>query len=641
MSDIRQIARIASGTLVDTRGNATPGTTDMTAAWETAMAAGGTVYVPGGTYLLSACDIPANQGDITIVPLGPVTVKWPGAGSYALRFSNLANVTAADAVATVANEDSYPSANNQRTTRITATTPGAFTGRVAGEIGHLMSDDQDDGGYIKAEMFEILAVDGGGDYIITTEQQFYAYDASSNTTVVRFFTATPKLIIKPGITFDTSEDETGSPAARPIGLSILAAVRPDIDVRFTSCYTISVDTRCCFQGKFRLDVQDLYTNYADSAFGYGIQDKGASYGCEYWITGSRAGHLIAGNGDLTTYNSAQWYFTGAPKDPIVWRMHAHSCRHTPYDWHWAIRPKCHVLIITGAAEDADGGVTVPSGASLAGYDPWIGSAYIRGIKNALVLRDELGSVNTTITIDHLDLEISGYPSLAAVISNGIAAGSTKPKVRINGGRIAIGAQAAFHNNGSGWAAAGFDVECRNVLFDNCAYAGYWTGTNDMTVTLYDCQYDASDDVATSISVFRYDAANASKGKAFNLTVVPGAVRPNGLVHVTAAVTTTTVLGKVTSTGRAIPDKTSTSDGGATVNFTRAWQSGGARSGSATLSSGTAAVAFDPDEPDALFQITLSGNAAETFTWASKATTGFTINSSNGSSTAVVDWHVVR
>lgn len=66
-----------------------------------------------------------------------------------------------------------------------------------------------------------------------------------------------------------------------------------------------------------------------------------------------------------------------------------------------------------------------------------------------------------------------------------------------------------------------------------------------------------------------------------------------------------------------------------------------QSGSETLASGTASVTFTGDEPTTSYSILLAGDANETFYWASKATTGFTINSSNGTSTANVDWVIIR
>ena len=64
-------------------------------------------------------------------------------------------------------------------------------------------------------------------------------------------------------------------------------------------------------------------------------------------------------------------------------------------------------------------------------------------------------------------------------------------------------------------------------------------------------------------------------------------------------------------------------------------------GEATLSSGTVNVTFATAEPDDQYVIVLGGNANETFRWSAKGTGGFTITSSNGSSTALVDWVLIR
>ena len=73
-----------------------------------------------------------------------------------------------------------------------------------------------------------------------------------------------------------------------------------------------------------------------------------------------------------------------------------------------------------------------------------------------------------------------------------------------------------------------------------------------------------------------------------------------------------------------------------------------RCGSAVLVAGTKAVLFaaltspfNLDEPNTSYSISLSGNADENFYWSAKAMTGFTIHSSNGASTATVDWKVSR
>lgn len=67
------------------------------------------------------------------------------------------------------------------------------------------------------------------------------------------------------------------------------------------------------------------------------------------------------------------------------------------------------------------------------------------------------------------------------------------------------------------------------------------------------------------------------------------------------------------------------------------------SGEATLAAGAAAVTFGTpqQQPNANYKIILSGDAAETFSFSARATGGFTINSSNGSSTAKVCWRAFR
>lgn len=59
------------------------------------------------------------------------------------------------------------------------------------------------------------------------------------------------------------------------------------------------------------------------------------------------------------------------------------------------------------------------------------------------------------------------------------------------------------------------------------------------------------------------------------------------------------------------------------------------------SSGTKSVSFARTESDTNYRIVVTGNVNETFWVTSKTTSGFTLNSSNASSTATVDWVLVR
>ena len=65
-------------------------------------------------------------------------------------------------------------------------------------------------------------------------------------------------------------------------------------------------------------------------------------------------------------------------------------------------------------------------------------------------------------------------------------------------------------------------------------------------------------------------------------------------------------------------------------------------GQVTLASGTATVTFAHQQKDTGYYVSFSSDTAgETFEWASKTEAGFTVNSSNGSSTAKVDWLISR
>jgi hypothetical protein len=59
------------------------------------------------------------------------------------------------------------------------------------------------------------------------------------------------------------------------------------------------------------------------------------------------------------------------------------------------------------------------------------------------------------------------------------------------------------------------------------------------------------------------------------------------------------------------------------------------------SAATKAVSFGTAESDATYFVVITGDVDENFWVTSKATTGFTINSSNATSTAVVDWVLIR
>jgi hypothetical protein len=64
-------------------------------------------------------------------------------------------------------------------------------------------------------------------------------------------------------------------------------------------------------------------------------------------------------------------------------------------------------------------------------------------------------------------------------------------------------------------------------------------------------------------------------------------------------------------------------------------------GSVTLSGGTANVTLPAAFPDSTYSVAVSTGVNETIRVTGKSTSGFTVTSSNGSSTATVDWIVLR
>ena len=82
-------------------------------------------------------------------------------------------------------------------------------------------------------------------------------------------------------------------------------------------------------------------------------------------------------------------------------------------------------------------------------------------------------------------------------------------------------------------------------------------------------------------------------------------------------------------------------GTAPANAAKEFDTLGARRGMATLSSGTATATLPVALPDTSYRIAVSAGVNEAIYVTGKTATGFTINSSNSSSTAAVDWILMR
>lgn len=93
------------------------------------------------------------------------------------------------------------------------------------------------------------------------------------------------------------------------------------------------------------------------------------------------------------------------------------------------------------------------------------------------------------------------------------------------------------------------------------------------------------------------------------------------------------------TNIGLNDRDVTSVGGISATTTRT--QGNLRGSATFATAGTVSVTFAVAETDSTYFIAISGSANETFWVTSKATTGFTLNSSNAASTATVNWILIR
>jgi hypothetical protein len=348
-------------------------------------------------------------------------------------------------------------------------------------------------------------------------------------------------------------------------------------MQFDDCYSSCVYELANFRSKFRLAGRDLYLSYAAGAYAYLITAIGPSAQCEYWLNGDRTGHMLAGNGLQRTYNAAKWQEAGTPKDAEVWECFAKAPRNAPYDWHWSIRPKCHLLVVDGAAADTAGLPTTPYATGLAGYDPWIGKAIITNCKFAIFLRPELGSVATTITIDDLTVISTGHPSNTQTVvgvSPTIVC-TIRPTVHIRKGTFRMPAKHAFTNNGNGISGPMLRIIVDEAYFDACSHIVYFYGTNDLEIEVGRYIYDNRNNTGQALSLVRYDLAITDKVRLLDGLIIAGATYPTGLVHVASgAYATSTMIGTVRSSGRGIRKKTPTSYAGATAAITSLWCSEG-------------------------------------------------------------------
>jgi hypothetical protein len=579
--DLAEYVTTRSGlkNLVDFPGFDNTGETDSTANWEAAMAGGGTVLIPPGTYTLQDCDIPTDV-DTTLIPMGPVTVQWAASGTAALRCDAVANVGNQVTVTDVTTISTWPVSSNQTLSRIN----GSFADYSAGDICHIMSDDTTADGLIKGEMFKVLYVHTDDSYLICDRLLHYTYTAGTYTTTVRRFTAMPKVRILPGITFDTIDDPLTALGTRPFGLMLRGLVEPEASVEFRNCYSTSVRLVGVYGGRVDYRGKGIEVNYDLGAFGYGLEMKGVVHGTNYTIYSDGGGHNVITNGDLTTYDTASWYRCGSPQAVRCIDFYSRNCVAAALDSHWSIRPRFDNVVIEDVHRNATVARSAQAGLLLAAVDPWFGTVSIKNARNAIVIRETKG-VATKVRIESLNYESTVQSTTTpSIVAFDQYTSGTRPIIEIGGGSVSVAGRFPIlaNNIAFGYILRLFGVSLRGgpglVWFNNPTAA-------------VDVEFHAGctwyPDSTSSDGILRADSATTDNVRAYSLNIIRGAETvPNGLVRGGTSITSSIMVGAVTlDGGAAVAAKTSGSAGTSvvTINKLPVWgERVQAPTGSATL-----------------------------------------------------------
>jgi hypothetical protein len=417
------------------------GVTDDTSGFSLAMAAGGKIDIPIGTYLLNDCEIPVDVGAITLNPLGPVTIKWNGTASYgALLFRPIVqstNIGSVVAVTTLTRAYlDYPGTSDQAVTKLEGAA-GAFSAFLPDEKIFLQSDLTDEAGFIKAEWGAVLDTAAAGATMYLSRPVNFDYTGFTTLNVRRILSE-PKLTIKRGITFSPNTDYTATGIDRRYGLFLEGAINPDIDVEFIGAYDIAVICYGIFKGSLNVVVKDLHVDYSDNAFGYGVSFYGACYQSNVRVDGQTCGHLITQNGDGTTYSDSAWARRGVPTEMDFRSLVTSNARRAAWDSHWSYRSRTHYLSVSGSAMDADENNNNTQAFAGVAVDPWFGTVIARDVYRAGYLQASLG-VASTWQIDNLTYDNPFAPLSRPIIGYDIDAASTQTKFIVNGGSARLGA----------------------------------------------------------------------------------------------------------------------------------------------------------------------------------------------------------
>lgn len=480
------------------------GATDATAAWTNALAASPIVGVEPGTYMLADLALPSTA-DCALVPLGPVTIKWPGTATLgAMHFSCLTEGThisaEIDVTAVTQKDATFPSSNKQYNAKLTGSA-GAFSALALGDLVHIQSDDTDAKGFIQAEYGEVAGTADAGATLFLTRPTTHDY-AGATTIKLRRVLSTPKIMVPRGFTFTPSVDSTQDGISRQRGILLRGAVvDPDIDVAFNGAYGVCIDLLGVVRGSIRLRARDLHVKYGENAFGYGVQSRGSCYQTSLDIEVRRGGHAHAPNGLGTTYSANDWYQRGTPIGMEIDRLVETEGSRSAWDSHWSYHPRTHYMRVEGSTQHALETNNNSQGIGGAAIDPWYGRVELKDVYRAIYVSSHSGATSRW-QIDELIID-NDQPTPRPIVAYEGEASANNVTVEIRGGysRMSTGQHLGGTLNS---AVVGPEIVARNFTFKGGAQIGRLQYDNANRWRLMDCEWEPDPSTATN-SCFLVDS----------------------------------------------------------------------------------------------------------------------------------------
>ncbi|MGI9293858.1 MAG: hypothetical protein ACR2PS_07725, partial [Pseudomonadales bacterium] len=442
-------------------------------------------------------------------------------------------------------------------TRITATTPGDFSGYAEGDVGYITTDDTDEAGFIIGECFSVAHVDPSGDYIISDRELYETYDAATKTTTVRFMRSKPQIRIHPGITMVPANDVTQDPITRTTAVRLICAYDPQVDIDIDNAYNFGVHLEGPYLGNVHANCRNLHVDYDIEAFGYGVVLEGPAYNTHVTAKGVKSGHLTVIGGEGTTYNAS---FNGRCGTPIDCVTEADSvqARNAAADCHWGKR--CRIISRTRAGF-YDGNSTVThnvSGVAVHGKELVVTSDAI-DCHQALELREN-AAVNT---YTFKDCTFSGtlanfntfirIPTLVA-----------KATIIIDGGKIDIpaGNYRPFESTGT---AGPVDIMVNDLTVVNPLEIYNHQIAGDVnSLTIFNMTVLAGSGTQEQLFTFGQDSTDKVQVWHMNVVNNVGNNHPLGIGNAGAGITASVRVGTILSTS-AIADESPGNSGTFTKN----------------------------------------------------------------------------